>query len=186
MNISFFMVFDITQLKNLRRHLNLTQQQFAKQAGISQSMVAKIESGRLDPTYSYVKKIEETLAKLTHHEEQEAKEIMQQKIIVVSKDQIVRNVLGLFSRHKISQIPVMDKRMVVGLLTEKDLLQDDLYHLNDKHVGDIMTESPPLLSKTTKVSVLRSLLMFYPILLVQERGKIVGCITKADLLKNMK
>ena len=51
------MVFDITHLKKIRKQLDLTQYAFAKEAGISQSMVAKIESGKLDPTYSYIKKI---------------------------------------------------------------------------------------------------------------------------------
>ncbi len=180
------MVFDITHLKKIRKQLGLTQHAFAKQAGISQSMVAKIESGRLDPTYSYVKKIEHLLNILTHHEEQEAKDIMHHKVITIMKDQTIRSVLGLFSQHTISQMPVLDKGIVVGLLTETALVRDDLDHLQDKHVSDIMTESPPLITQHTKISVLRSLLTFYSLVLVQEKGKIIGCITKADLLRHIK
>ena len=53
------MVFDITQLRKIRKQLDMTQHKLAKELEISQSMVAKIESGKLDPTYSYVKKIED-------------------------------------------------------------------------------------------------------------------------------
>ena len=70
------MVFDITHIRKIRKQLDMTQHALSKEIGISQSMVAKIESGRLDPTYSYVKKIEEALSRLTKHEEKEAKDIM--------------------------------------------------------------------------------------------------------------
>ena len=65
------MVFDISQLKKIRKQLDLTQFQFAKKAGISQSMIAKIESNKLDPTYSKVKKIELALELLTKHGEKQ-------------------------------------------------------------------------------------------------------------------
>ena len=68
------MVFDITQLKKIRKQLDLTQHQFAKNSGVSQSMIAKIEAGKLDPTYSYVRKIEDAMSSLTKHKEKEAKE----------------------------------------------------------------------------------------------------------------
>ncbi len=44
------MLFNIEHLKKIRKQLNLTQHQFAKESGVSQSMVAKIESNKLDPT----------------------------------------------------------------------------------------------------------------------------------------
>ena len=68
------MVFDITQLKKIRKQVNLTQFQFAQKAGVSQSMIAKIESGRLDPTYTKVKKIENALNDLTRSHEKEARD----------------------------------------------------------------------------------------------------------------
>ena len=53
-------MFDISMLKRTRLQLGLTQTAFAKQAGVSQSLVTKIESGKLDPKYSTVIRIEET------------------------------------------------------------------------------------------------------------------------------
>src|SRR3989344_4848439 len=113
------MVFDITQLKRIRKQLELTQQQFAQLAGISQSMVAKIESGRLDPTYSYVKKIEETIALLTKHEEKEAKDVICEKIYFVRKDAGIKEIINLMTKHEISQVLVKDGVDFIGLITER-------------------------------------------------------------------
>ena len=70
------MVFELRQVKKICLQLGLTQYAFAKQAGISQSMVAKIESGKLDPAYSKVQQIEKALAFLSQQHESQAKEIM--------------------------------------------------------------------------------------------------------------
>ena len=69
------MVFDITQLRKIRKQLDMTQHKFAMEIGVSQSMIAKIEAGKLDPTYSYVKKIEDRIMHLTKRGEKEAKDI---------------------------------------------------------------------------------------------------------------
>ena len=81
------MVFDLQHLKNIRKHLNLTQNQFAKEIGINQSMIAKIEAGKLDPTYSYVKKIENAVNSLTHQHGKEAKDIMVTKIVSIGQNE---------------------------------------------------------------------------------------------------
>ena len=84
------MVFDISQIKKIRRQLGLTQHAFAKHSGISQSMVAKIESGKLDPTYSKVRQIEQALTALSHDQEKKAEEIMTKKVVSVHHDEKVR------------------------------------------------------------------------------------------------
>ena len=52
------------ELKNLRASrtaLSMSQQELAKRAKVSQSMIAKIEAGRLDPTLSNARRIAEAL-----------------------------------------------------------------------------------------------------------------------------
>ena len=51
------MPYEIEQLKQIRKQLGLTQTEFAKEAGVSQSLVAKIEAGNIDPTYSKVQQM---------------------------------------------------------------------------------------------------------------------------------
>jgi len=57
--------------------------------------------------------------------------------------------------------------------------------LENKSVEDVMQESPPIINKNAKVSVIVSLLRFYPIVLVQEKGNLCGVITKADILRSL-
>ena len=49
-------------------------------------------------------------------------------------------------------------------------------------VKEVMEESFPQVSDDAPLSLLSSLLKYYPAVLVQRRGEIVGIITKADLL----
>ena len=120
------MVFDITQLKKIRKQLNLTQHQFAIKAGISQSMVAKIEAGKLDPTYSNIKKIEQALESLTKQEEKEAKDIMIKNIISVNQNEKISNIIKIMNKHSISQLPVLDNEKVIGLVSESSILNKNL------------------------------------------------------------
>lgn len=177
------MVFDISQIRKIRKQLNLTQHQFAQKIGISQSMIAKIEAGKLDPTYSYVKKIEQAIDFLSKSEELKAEEIMHRKVISVSRHAKVKEIADLLIKNEISQVPVIEKNIPIGLVTESSLLVPE--ETSSKTAEDVMIESPPILSKDTKISVIKPLLLFYPIVLIKGFDKIIGVITKADMLKTL-
>ncbi|MEK6836743.1 MAG: CBS domain-containing protein [Nanoarchaeota archaeon] len=180
------MVFDITQLRKIRKQLDMTQHAFAKELGISQSMVAKIESEKLDPTYSYVKMIEDKIMHLTRKEEKEAKDIMNNKVIFVGKEDLVLDAIKLINSNGISQVPVVERGNAIGLVSESSILSGSIDEIGKKRVSEIMTESPPIIDKHAKLEVIIQLLKFYPILLVKEIGKLVGVITKADVIKCLK
>jgi predicted transcriptional regulator len=179
------MVFDITQLKKIRKQLNLTQHEFAIKAGISQSMVAKIEANKLDPTYSKVKKIEETLELLTRHHEKEAKDIMIKNIISVNKNEKITNIIKSMNKHAISQVPVLDNEKVIGLISESSILNRSLEDVKNLTAKDIMDNAPPIIDKNAKLEVIKQLLKFYPLVLVKEKGNLIGLITKADLINSL-
>jgi len=177
------MVFDITQLKKIRKQLNLTQHKFAREAGVSQSMIAKIESGRLDPTYSQVRKIERAVEEFQREEGEKACEIMNRKVKTIDIKDKVKKVVSLMVKHNISQVPVVKRGKIVGLVSESDLLE--LEDATEKNVGEMMKESPPIVSRSARMEVVVSLLKFYPIVLVKDDGKLEGIITKADVLKRL-
>ncbi len=54
----------IEEIANKRRLLGLKQAQLAKAAGVSQSLIAKLESGKIDSSYMKVKTIFDTLERL--------------------------------------------------------------------------------------------------------------------------
>ena len=51
------MTYELEEIKKIRKSLGLTQAELAKRADVSQSIIAKIESGSIDPTLSKAKKI---------------------------------------------------------------------------------------------------------------------------------
>tara|TARA_Y100000310_G_scaffold82715_1_gene79331 strand:- start:38145 stop:38684 length:540 start_codon:yes stop_codon:yes gene_type:complete len=179
------MVFDITQLKKIRKQLDLTQHQFAQKAGMSQSMITKIEARRLDPTYTYVKKIEEAIEQLTKHIEKEAKDIMCKQVITVGKKDKFDKIIKLFVKHKISQVPVLDSGKIIGLVTESCLVDHAEEHILKTSAEEIMVENPPIITKNAKLSMIIILLKFYSILLIQEKGKLKGVVTKADIITHL-
>ena len=179
------MVFDISQLKKIRKQLEMTQNQFAKKVGISQSMIAKIESGKLDPTYSYVKKIENAINSLTKHEEKEAQEVMAKNIITAKLEEKMPDVIKIMNRNKFSQLPILKNGKVMGLITESSILEKDLEEIKNLKAKDLMMESPPIISENAKISVIIPLLKHFPTVLISKQGKLKGLITKADLLKSL-
>ena len=59
-----------------RRALGLTQSQLAGLSGVSQSYIAKLEAGKIEPSYSKVQAIFEALFELEQGRETKAGEIM--------------------------------------------------------------------------------------------------------------
>jgi len=52
----------------------------------------------------------------------------------------------------------------------------------DVKAKDIMKECPPSITKNAPMSVISGLLKFYPMVLVMEKGKLLGVITKSDVI----
>jgi predicted transcriptional regulator len=53
-------------------------------------------------------------------------------------------------------------------------------------VREIMEDAPPIIPKETGISIIADMLKHFPLLIVQDSGKLRGVITKADLFKNIK
>ena len=175
------MPYELSEIKKIRKSLGLTQTDLAKRANVSQSLIAKIESGKIDPTFTKTKKIFDTLNDMENKEEIKAEELMNRKVISISPDDNIKESVEKMKKFEISQMPVIDGHNVVGLVSESTLL-DALINKKSNKIEEIMEESPPTVSKTASVKVVSSLLKHYPVVLVSESGKLAGLITKADLL----
>ncbi len=178
------MPYDLAEIKKIRKSLGLTQSELAKKASVSQSLIAKIEAGKIDPTFTKTKKIFETLDLLQNKEEIKAGELMNSNIISVAPDTTIRESIEKMKKFSISQMPVLDNTHIVGLVSESTLL-DALISGKSKKIQEIMEETPPTVSKTASIKVVSSLLRHYPVVLVSDSGKLAGLITKADLLARL-
>lgn len=175
------MTYELEEIKKIRKKLGLTQTELANRAGVSQSLIAKIESGNIDPTYTKTKKIFAALSELEKKEEIKAEQLMTSKIISITPNVQIKEAIAKMKKFEISQMPVVDEHKAIGLVSESTIL-DALMNSKGNLVRDVMQESPPIVSKTTSVQVVSNLLKHYPVVLVSEEGKLVGVITKSDLL----
>ncbi len=178
------MPFDISEIKPLRKKLGLTQSEFARLAGVSQSLVAKVEAGTLDPTYSNAKKLFNALESFSRKKEMSAEDIMTPRLVHVKPDDSAKDAIRKMKKYEISQMPVLEDERPVGLISEAILL-DALLNSKSEEIRAVMQDSPPLLSRDSSVSVISDLLRYYPLVLIGEKGKLKGIVTKSDLLRKV-
>lgn len=178
------MAYEIEEIKEIRKRLGLTQGQLAQRAAVSQSLIAKVESGRLDPAYSKAKKIFKALDSLGTKKELKAWQIMNRKVLSVKPGEGVRAVIEKMKKAGISQMPVIEENKSIGVISESIILEA-LLNKKGNRVEEIMEDSAPVVSKNTSISAVSNLLRFCPMVLVSDNGKLKGVITKSDLLGNV-
>lgn len=172
----------LIQIKTLRKKLGLTQHELASQSNVSQSLIAKIESGIMDPSFSKAQRILEVLTNISKKQEKTAKDLMYHKLFSVNPNTKIHAVIAEMRKHNISQVPVLKGSMCVGIVSES-LLLEAVGNPQITQVKDIMGDAPPIVGKDAPASLLANLLRTYPIVIVAEKGAILGVITKADMLK---
>jgi predicted transcriptional regulator len=171
-----------------RRQLGLKQAELAKLAGVSQSLIAKLESGKIDSSYTKVKTIFDVLTRLEAKTKIQEQKINPTKIISVQKTEPLTNVIQLMKQHGYSQIPVFNKKQSVGSVTEKTILHQilegkDLSQISKLSTEDVMDEAFPQVGEDAPLALISTLLQTYSAVLVAKKGTVVGIITKADLLR---
>ena len=177
---------ELAEIKIIRKKLELTQSELAKRADVSQSLIAKIESDKIDPTFTNVQKIFNTLNELSKKEEILADKIMSKKIISIEPDESLGTAIKKMKKYEISQMPVIQKENVIGLVSESTILESLMKEDNTNlKVKDVMTEAPPTIPKNATKDMIIELLKYFPLLLVKEKGIIKGVITKSDLLASL-
>ena len=178
---------ELQEIRQLRKKHNLTQTQLAKLAGVSQSLIAKIESGRVDPTFSHAKRILEVLHGIEKEKELKAEQLITGRIISVGRNEPVSEAVRKMKAHGISQLPVTEGEKVIGLVSESNIIEKiaEGKNPNKLPVKDVMEEAPPVVAKTTPLTAVTELLRHTPLIIVAENGKPKGVITKSDILKKI-
>ena len=171
-----------------RRQLGLKQAELARLAGVSQSLVAKLESGKIDSSYSKVKTIFDVLERLEAKTRVQEQKVVPNQVISIQTAEPVARVVQLMKEHGYSQIPVFCRKQSVGSISEKTILREilagkDLAEVSKLPVEDVMDEAFPQVSEDAPLSLISSLLQTYPAVLVARKGIVTGIITKADLLR---
>ncbi|MFH1770747.1 MAG: CBS domain-containing protein [archaeon] len=179
------MNYDIKEIKRIRKTLGLTQSQLAKQSGVSQSLIAKIESDKLDPTHSNVNKIFDALNSLQTEDSLKASDFIHKGVISCNENDSIREVIKKMKQHEISQLPVMNKQVVVGIVSETTIIGHLLDFNKELKVKDVMGDVPPIVSMKTDESIISNLLRFFSLVIVQDKGIVKGVITRSDILRKI-
>ncbi len=176
---------EIEMIKIKRKRLGLTQKKLAELVGVSQPLIARIESGDFDPKLSLVRRIFEVL------EEVEGKAINAEKIMnspvkVIDSNARLIEAVELMTQNGISQLPVVKNGRIVGSITESGVVRIMLEKgtaAGNIKVEECMEAPFPTVSKDECLDVVSKLLLGSPAVIVGEEDKILGIITKHDVMK---
>ena len=183
---------ELGSLKDLRRQAGLTQKNLAKTAGVQQSIISRIEDGKIsDPSYSTVKRIFDALGAGKQREHPRllcAKDVMNPKVVSIAPHKRVLEAWKIMKVRDFTQLPVIDESgRIHGSVSINSLPDagDTVEQRGTERVADILDDPFPIVRMDTPVSSISALLKAHPATLVMQKGRIVGIITKYDLVDAM-
>jgi len=179
----------LSEIKPLRKKLNITQKELGVLCSIPQSTISRIENNTIDPPYSKVELIFEHLEKKRAEREKlkkHAEDIMTKNIISIKSSSTIREAVDLMNNNEISQLPIIENGQNMGSLTSKKIqktLTDNSQLINTDI--SIIKELPfPEVDKKWNIKDISNLLVKYPAVLVKDiNHRFIGIITDSDLLK---
>lgn len=174
------------ELKRWRLRLGLTQAQVARSAGVSQPLIARIERGSVDPRLSTMRAIIKALRD-AERREVKLKDVMTHPVHSVRSTDTVHGAIQLMREKGFSQLPVVSKGFPVGSLSERTIVhllseRKSAEELSKALVGDIMGAPFPMVGPEASADEVYGMLEDSSAVLVVERGRLIGLVSKSDLL----
>jgi predicted transcriptional regulator len=173
------------ELRTRRETLGLRQTELARRAGISQSMVARIEAGNVDHRVSTLNKIIVVLNS-AEPRKMRALQIMHTPVLSVQPQDAIGRAVEIFEKNNISQLPVIERGIPVGCISEsvivKAIEQQRLHKTHLFLVRDFMEPGFPTVPPDMDVETVVNILQQNHAVLVVEGRVVRGVITKHDLI----
>lgn len=192
---------ELDEIRHMRKRLELSQRELASIAGVSQSLIAKVERGTIDPSYKNIRKIFEAFEDILKKRALEGRstgirltvgDLATRGVISISPEQTLAEAVDLMVKGRFTQLPVMIGDRIVGGITD-DYIRD--YTIEETRnqrklfdevmqvkVGDIMQAPFPILSEDTPIELASLHLQRDEAVLVTHKGIIEGILTSADFL----
>ncbi|MCL4480299.1 MAG: CBS domain-containing protein [Candidatus Thermoplasmatota archaeon] len=185
------MLPSIPEIRKMRKNLGISQKELAGLTGVSQSYIARLEKGEINPTYEKIRKIYEILnqnGSRANNLDLTVSKIMSPLVITASSSDTLVHALTIMREKGYSQLPVLEQRRVVGTITEADINDllvkgKSIESLKNMIVKDIMGPALPQVDKSSPVSMIYPILKFSNAVLIFSAGELKGIVTKADVLK---
>ena len=144
----------------------------------------------MSASYDTVVKLFETLDGMSMDEKKDltAADVASEKVVTVQSTDKVHQASDLMRATGYSQLPVLKGDVPVGSISDRGILEllrqgSTMEELGQSVISKVMDESYPVVSDSTPVSSVTSLMSSSGAVLVSKKGKIVGLITSADILK---
>ncbi|WP_099211480.1 CBS domain-containing protein [Thermococcus henrietii] len=114
-------------------------------------------------------------------------QVVKRKAVIVKPDDTIERVARILSRHKVGSAVVVDDDEIVGVITDRDILDKVVAKGRDPktvRVHEVMTRNPITIEDDYDISDAIDKMMEKGIrrLLVTRLGKPLGFVTAADLL----
>jgi cystathionine beta-synthase len=106
------------------------------------------------------------------------------RLVAVGPDDLVAEALQLMNHHGLSQLPVLDEGNSVGSLREGRLIAKILNNreLLQAPVSEVMDVPFPVVNESVEIERATKYLKNSPAVLIEEYGRIVGIVTRYDVL----
>lgn len=107
-----------------------------------------------------------------------------EKLVFVEPSHTIADALARMNENAVTQLPVLDGGNSVGSLRESRVLTKLLENrdLMDSPVSEIMEQSFPIVEESASLNEISQKLYDSPAVLIEEYKRIVGIITRADVL----
>jgi len=122
------------------------------------------------------------------------KDVMTENVIFVDKDVDLSYVLKLMKKHEITKIPVVEEKKLIGIITDNKIavklgsIRNRGIPASRLHASSVTEKNIEIISPDAELkTILKTVGEPGPTMLsVIEEGKLIGVITKADLLPLVK
>jgi predicted transcriptional regulator len=169
-------------IRQLREEAGLSQADLAKLAKVSQAHIAKIEGEKVDPRLSTVNRILFILSTRKSASKIKCSEIMHRHLISVTPEDPIHKAIKIMHRMGISQMPVLHGGVQLGSIGETTIMRNFDRNIKRLRVRDVIDRPFPVVDMDDTIEILPNLLDLHGAVLVSEKGRIKGIITKSDLL----
>ncbi len=105
-------------------------------------------------------------------------------IVTATSQSKVRDVIATLKKLGISQLPVVEKNKLRGIVAEVDLLRHLVTGTKtlDSTIGELVESDYATVSPDTKIELLQGVLNDAKVAIVTQREEVVGIVTKIDLI----
>jgi cystathionine beta-synthase len=108
------------------------------------------------------------------------------KVITVSSQERMMDVIGTMKKHNISQVPVVDKGDLLGMITEVDLLNHMVHeapHQKEETIAPLVTtEHMEVVGPRTSLEALAEIFARGHVAIVLDDHEVTGIVAKIDLI----